>query len=494
MMINYMMFFFFFVPANLVTFSFGVYTGWPATVTPTLKSPQSTTLDHILTENSISWACSWGMISAILGTFFWGLLADKYGRKITGFLTMVPYLVSSIILLQVKTETALMISRFLGGFGASGAAINTPMYVGEISDMNMRAVLGSLFILMYNIGVLYVYVFGVFVGYDMLNWACLAVSILFMLVWCYVPESPIFLIQRDRKSEAKQSLKWLRGKDNDKEVEEEMDSLTHRGDQLTTATLKDYFDKVNVKAMLIGFVFQTGTQFSGINIILMNTVDVFKKSGSTLSAETCTILVGVVQVVASTIASYTVNKAGRKFFLILTYAMTAMALITMGWCFHVSKVDKDYHTGLLPILSLSLHVIAFSVGLGMVPYIIYTEIFPANVRNGCMSMLMFWNNVLGFGIVKAYPKIEETLHISGCFWLFGAVCLAVVPYTYFFVPETKDKTFDEIRQKMLLWFPDLSSRNKVAITNPADKSKDVVVESSVQKVYMEKNQNCFKEP
>lgn len=484
----------FFVPANLVTFSFGVYTGWPATVTPTLKSPQSTTLDKVLTENSISWACSWGMISAILGTFFWGLLADKYGRKITGFLTMVPYLVSSIILLSYKTETALMISRFLGGFGASGAAINTPMYVGEISDTYMRAVLGSLFILMYNIGVLYVYVFGVFVGYDMLNWACLAISVLFIMVWFYVPESPIFLIQQNRTNEAKQSLKWLRGKDNDKEVEEEMDSLTHRGDQLTTATLKDYFRRVNVKAMLIGFVFQAGTQFSGINIILMNTVDIFKKSGSTLSAETCTILVGVVQVVASTIASYTVNKAGRKFFLILTYALTGGALIMMGWCFHASKVDKDNHTGLLPILSLSTHVIAFSVGVGMVPYIIYTEIFPANVRNGCMSMLMFWNNVLGFGVVKAYPKMEETLHISGCFWLFGVVCLAVVPYTYFFVPETKDKTFDEIRQKMRLWFPDLRNKNKVAITDPSDRSKVVVVESSVQKVYMEKNQNCFKEP
>jgi len=446
------------VPANLVSFSFGVYTGWPATVTPTLKSPNSTPLDHILTENSISWACSWGMLSAILGTFFWGMLADRYGRKLTGFLTMVPYLVSWIVLLEMKTETALMVSRFLGGLGASGAAINTPMYVGEVSDVNMRAGLGSLFILMYNIGVLYVYVFGVFVGYDMLNVACLAVSALYMVVWCYMPESPVYLVRRDRTAEAKRSLRWLRAKDNDKEVEEEMERLTQRGDQLTPATVKDYTQAATVRALLIGLVFQAGTQFSGINIILMNTVDIFKKSGSTLSAETCTMLVGVVQVIASVVASCTVNRAGRKFFLMVTYALTAVALITIGWCFHASKADKAYSTGLLPVLSLSLHVMAFSAGLGMVPYIVYAEIFPANVRNGCMSLLMFWNNVLGFGVLKAYPKMEETLHISGCFWLFGAVCVVVVPYTYLFVPETKDKMFDEIRDNMRSWFPDMTRR------------------------------------
>lgn len=498
-----------------MSFSFGVYTGWPATVTPTLKSPNSTPLDHVLTENSISWACSWGMLSAILGTFFWGLLADKFGRKLTGFLTMVPYLVSWIMLLEVKTETALMVSRFLGGLGASGAAINSPMYVGEVSDANMRAGLGSLFILMYNVGVLYVYVFGVFVGYDLLNVACLAVSVLFMVMWCYMPESPVYLIRRDRTAEAKQSLKWLRGKDNDKEVEEEMELLTQHGDQLTPATIKDYAHAATVKALLIGLVFQAGTQFSGINIILMNTVDIFKKSGSTLSAETCTMLVGVVQVVASLIASYAVNRAGRKFFLMVTYALTALALVTIGWCFHASKTDKEYSAGLLPVFSLSLHVTAFSVGLGMVPYIVYAEIFPANVRNGCMSLLMFWNNVLGFGVLKAYPKMEETLHISGCFWLFGAVCLVVVPYTYLFVPETKGKTFDEVRDNMRSWFPDMQrdgAKNGRVMTAQATMlpvqatvlpvktsadyiCKPVTIDCGLQKSYVqETNQNGFAEP
>lgn len=478
------------VPANLVTFSFGIYTGWSATVTPLLKDAKSTPLDHAMTDEAISWACSWGIVGAILSTFCWSTLADKCGRKVTGYVTMAPYLISWVILLAVKTESALMVSRFVGGLGASGLAINNPMYVGEISDANTKAGLGSLFILMYNFGVLYVYVFGVFVPYDVLNMAGLAVSVLFVVVWYFVPESPTYLVRRGRTDEARAALRWLRAKDSDKEVEEELDALRERDDGDVEEThWRDFLDRSTVKALLIGFVFQAGTQFSGINIILMYTVEIFQHSGSTLSAEMCTMLVGVVQLVGSVVASCTVHKAGRKFFLMATYALTALSLITLGLCFYAKKIDQTLNTGLLPVLSLSVHVIAFSTGLGMVPYIIYSEVFPANVRNRCMAVLMFWNNVLGFSVVKAYPYMSSSMHISGCFWLFGLVSLIIVPFTYFFVPETKDKTMDAVRRSLLLWFPDLQDPPKTS-----DNGKVVVVESSDHKVYMEKDQHCYAEP
>lgn len=441
----------------------------------------------------MSWACSWGMLSAILGSFFWGLLADKYGRKVTGFLTMVPYLIGWIILLGIKTEMALMASRFLGGLGASGAAINVPMFVGEISDTKTNAGLGSMFILMYNMGVLYVYIFGVALEYDGLNWACLAVSVLFMVVWYYVPESPVFLVRRDRVDEAKASLRFYRCKDNDKEVEEEIGSINlHCGKHQTATQMSDFLQRDTIKALIIGIVFQTGTQFSGINVILMNTVDIFRHSGSTLSAETCTMLVGVVQVIGSIIALVVVNKAGRKFFLIGTYVLTVLALVTIGGCFFANQIDNTITTGLLPVFSLSLHVTAFSVGLGMVPYIIYAEIFPANTSNKCMSVLMFWNNMLGFAIVKAYPQISETLHISGCFWMFAVVCLLIIPFTYFCVPETKDKTCEEIHDSLLLWFPDRSRRkdkNAIADEVQMETGLEMVREPVEQKSSVVKLQN-----
>lgn len=486
------------IPANLVSFTFGVYTGWSATVTPKLQNLSSTPLETVLTNESLSWMCSWGMFSAILGSFFWGLVADKYGRKLTGFLTMLPYLASWIILLQIKTETALMVSRFLGGLGASGAAINIPLYVGEISNKEMSAGLGSLFILMYNIGVLYAYIFGVYVSYESFNVACLVISVLYMFVWCYVPESPVFYIRQSRMDDAKRSLKWFRGKDN---VDEEISDMMNSGDHMSAATIANYTDRRTVKALVIGIVFQTGTQLSGINVILMDTVNIFQRSGGdAMSSENCTMLVGVVQVVGSIIAVCTVNRASRKFFLISTYALTSLALITIGTCFYVTVHIKGFTTGLVPVLSLSLHVMAFSLGLGMVPYIIYAEIFPSNVRNMCMSVLMFWNNVLGFAVLKGYPKMTEMMGAFGYFWMFGFICLAVVPFTYFFVPETKGKTIKETLDNLLLWFPDIGNNKKrtVNITTAASiengKVEKIISNAQILCGNIEKNQNYFIEP
>ncbi|XP_050539460.1 facilitated trehalose transporter Tret1-like [Daktulosphaira vitifoliae] len=479
--------------ANLVTFAYGVYTGWPATVQPLLQS-SNTPLDVVLSDESISWSCSLGYMSAILGTLIWGVLADKFGRKITGYLTMAPFLVGWIIIMTSKSEYLLLLARFLGGLGGSGAAINSPMFVGEISDESMNAILGSLFILMYNAGVLYVYVFGTFMNYVYLNIACLAVSVAFMVIWYYIPESPTCLVRKNNISEARESLKWFRGTTNDKEVETELESLSMRSDQVCTASIGDYLETSTIKALIIGFIFQTGTQLCGINVILMYAVDIFNQSGSTLSPEMCTMLVGFVQVLGSVVACFVVTKADRKFFLISTYIIAAVSLYIIGGCFYAKFLDNTVNTGILPVLCLSMHVIAFSIGLGMVPYIIYTEIFSPNVRNVCMSGLMFWNNVLGFGVIKAYPYLLNSLHISGCFWLFAMACTIIVPITYFFIPETKDKTYDQIHNQLQLWFPGLNDKAKSVTSLSVNSTKVVVVESSDKKVYMENNQQCCSEP
>ncbi|XP_050422767.1 facilitated trehalose transporter Tret1-2 homolog [Adelges cooleyi] len=479
--------------ANLVTFSYGVYSGWPATVQPALQSP-ATPLEGQLSDDSISWSNSLGYISAILGTLIWGVLAEKYGRKVTGYLTMAPFLISWVVLLLTKSEMSLLVARFLGGLGGSGAAINTPMFVGEVSDEHTNAALGSLFILMYNLGVLYVYVCGTCFGYTSLNSACLVVSVVFMVVWYTIPESPTCLVRKNKPVEARDSLKWFRGTDTDKEVEEELDSLTVRGDQVLPASMADFMEVGTVKAMIIGFIFQTGTQLCGINVILSYAVDIFDQSGSKLSPNVCTILVGLVQVCGSVIGCLIVTKGARKLFLISTYSAAAVSLYIMGGCFYATSFYKDVNTGLLPVACLSAHVIAFSLGLGMVPYIVYTEIFKPNVRNVCMSALMFWNNALGFGVLKAYPYMQDSLHISGCFWLFALACTVMAPVTYLFVPETRNKSFEYINNQLQLWFSGLETKAKSVTSLTVKNTKVVVVESKDKKVYMENNQICSNEP
>lgn len=446
---------------NLVSFTYGVYSAWPAVVQGALTadpSPVGVALDR----HAFAWIASLGMPGALLGTLFWGVLADRCGRKATGYLTMVPFLVSwAVLLAGARTEGALMAARFLGGVGASGAAVNCPMYVGELSDDRTRDVLGSLFMLAYNLGVLYVFVVGTFADYAWLNAAGLAASAVFVVAWRYAPESPMFLLRQRRTGEAIDALKWFRCAADSQDVQPEINRMLARIAGGPDAPCAEYLARGTVKALLVGLVFQTGTQLSGINVILAYAVDIFKRSGSHLSPAACTVLVGGVQVFASVFASCVVKRAGRKCFLIGTYLMTAAALFIMSWCLYASAPDgvaPAGTTGALPVFSLSLHVVAFSLGLGMVPYILYTEIFPPGVYNVCMSVLMFWNHALGFGVVKA---CGDNMHHQ-TFWALGAACLAIVPFAYLCVPETKDKSYEDVQRELLLWFPGIVRRQSRA--------------------------------
>lgn len=465
------------VSVNLVSFTYGVYTGWPTMVKEQLESAESP-VGNLMGTGSYSWVCSLGMPSAILGTFFWGLVADRYGRKVTGYLTMAPFLVSWMLLLTVKTLPALLVARLLGGLGASGAAINCPLYSGEVSDANMKAGLGSLFMLMYNVGVLYVYAFGAFVDYDYLNAAGLAVSVLFIVAWYFMVESPTYLLQKNDPEAAAAALRWLRGVDDDGGGQKQGGKKDAVGDagagdvaadaaaefgrlreriereraerERTSGETPVYFKRSTVRALIIGLVFQTGTQMSGINLILMDTKQVLDNSGSTVRPDVSCIVVGAVQLLASVVALFVVNRAGRKCWMIGTYMVTAASLFAVGLCswLHEAGTFDGALYGAVPVASLSLHVAAFSLGVGMVPYIIYVEILQEDVRNVCMAVLMFWNNALGFGVVKAYPLMTGALGPSGSFWLFAAVCLAVVPFTYQYVPETRNKDPEAIEMEL----------------------------------------------
>lgn len=422
------------------------------------ESPVGAALDR----ESFTWTASLGILGALIGTLFWGLVADKYGRKVTGYLTMVPFLVNWVILLAVKTERALIVARLLGGMGASGAAVNCPTYVSELSDDGMKDVLGSLFMLTYNLGVLYVFTIGTFVDYTWLNVAGLTVSALFVIAWYYAPESPVYMLRRGDVDGAKANLMWLRCEDAESKVVPELKAKMTEMCETRVSGVRRYLERTTVKALLIGLVFQTGTQLSGINVVLTYAVDIFQQSGSHLSPSTCTIVVGAVQVFASVFASCLVKRCTRKFFMITTYVLTALALFTMGWCMHAQGLQSQDdagagNNGLVPVLSLSLLVVAFSLGLGMVPYIVYTEIFSADVRNVCISALMFWNHALGFGVVKACGR---HMHYQS-FWTLSAACLLIVPYTWLCVPETKDKSFETIQRELRLWFPgDWSKRGE----------------------------------
>ncbi|XP_014276402.1 facilitated trehalose transporter Tret1 [Halyomorpha halys] len=427
--------------ANLSAFCVGTMLGWTSPMQPLLESDPPPVGSIPMTREEISWIGSINFIGAIAGTFIWGRISDRIGRKTTALIVGLPFAFGWTIILFSWNHVMLYIGRVVIGLGCSGAIINTPMYVTEIAEDSIRGSLGSFLMMSINTGCLFCYIIGSFTSFHTLTTICLSIPIIYIASFAWFPESPVFLYTKGLKEKAHNSLQWYRGGDP-LQTEKELNLLEGRSKKkVGYRTLIQ--SRGTIKGLLIGFGFVFGQQFCGILAILTYTVTIFKESGSALTPHASAIIVGSLQLVSSLLSFALVDKAGRRILLGTSYAAMALALITLGVYF---KFSIPYPW--IPVTSLSLHVIAYSFGAGPVPFIVMAEIFPPQIRGLAMSVIQLLGTSLSFASVKLFPSLVLLLGQSGCFFFYGGCCLVLIFFTLLAVPETKGRTLQSIINRL----------------------------------------------
>lgn len=438
----------FYVSVNICSVAYGIFLGWPAVVQPMLQSEHPPVGSIPFSNTVFSWLGALPFISSMLGNLFWGRVADKFGRKITGYVSIMPNIICYSLMLSTENQTLFMVARFLGGFTNSAVASNTPMYIGEISELRLRAKLASLYMLFANIGVFFVYVMGSIVTFRTLNCMCLGVSLLFLFCFSFLPESPVCLLKMNKQEKARRCIEWYRGEDEEY-VNAEIKRFNDSFVRARKFSMKHLLKRTTLTGIIIGFGLQAGIQLSGISIILTYTVHIFKQSGSNLSPNSCTIIVGAMELIGSIFSSKFIEIAGRKKILCGTYFVMMIALFTLGTCFYVQDMGLGIHVGIIPLISLSSYMLAYPFGAGTIPYIMYSELFASEVKNIALSFIILWNNFLGFCTVKIFPTVfMEILHLYGCFWFFSFCTFLAIIFIITVVPETKNRSLLTVLTKL----------------------------------------------
>lgn len=178
------------------------------------------------------------------------------------------------------------------------------------------------------------YAIGPYVSYYALQWACLAVPIVFAAGFFMMPETPAYYIQKGNKDGAINSLKFLRGKSREG-VQDELSIIQTTVDEAlkNKGSILDVFkNKACVKALIISAGLVSFQQLSGINAVLFYSTDIFIKasgeSGGGMDPAVSTILVGAVMVIASGITPLVVDRLGRKIILLFSAAGMAISLVS----------------------------------------------------------------------------------------------------------------------------------------------------------------------
>lgn len=334
--------------------------------------------------------------------------------------------------------------------GSGASIVFSSLYVSETAQDTVRGALGSYLTLFINAGILFAYIIGSYVSYYTFAYTAVLIPALYIVGLIWLPETPNYLVNRGKYCEAKRSLRWLRGKD-DRLVELELTKLISFVNERTeTVSLKDMLSATGTRrALIIGIVLVANLQLCGIFAILSYTVNIFSEAKSDLSPNASTILIGSLQLAGSYASSLLLDRAGRKILLLVSNVCMAVCLAALGGYFYFKHEGSDVsNLGWLPVVSLSVYIIAIALGLAPITFVMVSEIFEPQVKSRATTIIISVMWLLTFLIGKFYTNLSALLGIHGCYWMFSVCCVLGAIFTILSVPETKNRSYESILMEL----------------------------------------------
>jgi SP family arabinose:H+ symporter-like MFS transporter len=413
--------------------------------------------DFSLNAVSEGWFVSCALLGCIIGVSFSGKMSDKYGRKIVLILSAVLFLASALGCMLSNSFTVLIIFRLIGGLGIGVASMVSPLYISEFSPSRYRGMMVSLYQLALTIGIVLAYfsnaylanhtgdthagsltekIFGTEVWRAMLGLGAIPAAI-FLVSLYMVPESPRWLLLKGDEQTAKDILIKIDGADA---AEIEIKAFKAQDDNRNSDSLRELFKPVYRKALWIGLLLPFLSQVCGINAVIYYGPRILEQAGFTLnSALGGQVTIGLVNVVFTFVAIFTIDKWGRKPLLFAGVGGAVVSLLIIGALFALGMTSGPWI-----LLFILAFIACFAFSFGPVCWVVVSEIFPNAVRGKAMALatLSLW--IGNFLVGQLTPAMLEGLGSSWTFWIFALCCSPALWITWKLIPETKGRSLENI--------------------------------------------------
>lgn len=159
---------------------------------------------------------------------------------------------------------------------------------------------------------------------------------------------------------------------------------------------------------------------------------------------------------------------GRKPLLLISSLGTGISLTAVGVYFYMQDVLKADQAAmdavsLLPIIGIIGFNVLFAIGIGNLPYVLQSELFPTNVKSVASSFFTIVGATMAFFVAKMYQGLVDQIGVHSVFWIFAFFGYSGVVFVYFYVPETKGKSLEEIILKLNRAKGEKNNKNEVAL-------------------------------
>ena len=403
------------------------------------------------------------MVGCLLGAILSGTLTDKFGRKRLLILAAILFLATGIGTALAPTFFAFISFRILGGMGIGLASNTSPMYIAEISPAESRGKFVSLNQLAIVVGVLLAQFVNWMIaekvspgatnadivsswngqyGWRWMFGAGTAPAILFFLMMFTVPESPRWLVKNGQDSQAAAILGRVGGPAYAAaELPQIQETLVN---EIERVDFRELLEPKLLRIIIFGATLTFLQQWCGINAIFIYAKDVFKASGHGIDQVLfCILVTGVVNLAFTLLAVFTVDRLGRRRLMLGGEAGLALVYAMFGSCLLLKTAGPQA----IALVTAAIAIHACTLGPGT--WVVVSEIFPNRIRGAAMSVAVFSLWSACFLLTLTFPKLNARLGTAGTFWMYGAICTVAFLFYWFYLPETKGKSLEQIERELI---------------------------------------------
>lgn len=422
-------------------------------------------LMHGLTSSS-------ALIGCVIGSAISGYCANRLGRRnslrfasVLFFLSALGSYYPEFLFFEYgKADYSLLIAfnlyRVLGGIGVGLASAVCPMYIAEIAPSHLRGTLVSCNQFAIIFGMLIVY----FVNYLILGdhqqpilikdsltgaftvssqsdmwtvyegWRYMFVSeafpaAIFGFLLFFVPKTPRYLVMKGEHEQAFKILEKVNGTNRARVILDEIKATsTEKTERLLTYGLG---------VIVIGVMLSVFQQAIGINAVLYYAPRIFENAGAEGGGMMQTVIMGIVNIIFTLVAIFTVDRYGRMPLLVIGSVGMAVGAFAVALC------DQFGIKGLLPVLSVIVYAAFFMMSWGPICWVLIAEIFPNTIRGKAVAIAVAFQWIFNYLVSSTFPALYDFSPMFA-YSIYGIICVLAAGFVWRFVPETKGKTLEDM--------------------------------------------------
>ncbi|BCS28345.1 sugar porter family MFS transporter [Aspergillus puulaauensis] len=397
-------------------------------------------------------------IGKFIGCFVAGPMIEKYGHRVVFHALSVISIIGVIIEITAADSGAgtgrlaqFIVGRIIVYISVGLVEVDVTTYQSEIVPASFRGlVVVSLQLFLVAGGLIASGANKAYetesdgVGWKTVTGIQLIFPVLIIICTIFIPNSPRWLLSKDRDEDAIASLRKLRPEEDRsngacdeelREIREGLHEVVHK------AAWIDLVKGNNLRRTTIVVVCYFFQQATGQAFVSTFQTKFYQQNGYEEHAYTYPIISSVLNLVAVFLAMALVDRLGRRYTLFLSYSLQTLwmyVLAGLGGLAHATTASRN-----TIVASFMLYTVFYNAGGGSIPYLLGAEIPNAAVREKTQSVGTAWNVIWAFVTNFIIPYMLEHIHFD-VGWVFGSVSLVALVYTFFFLPETKGRTLEEL--------------------------------------------------